>query len=452
MKAFFKRAKRGPVAGVLAASVIATVLGIPTTAHAAVFKPCSAHALRDAVNAADGDDTIKLDKKCKYVFTSGDLANDPDSALFVDVPMYIAGNGATIKIASSADLRHFTVDIAGSIPGSPGLTLNNVILKGGSQDSPYSAGGSDTLMGGSILVADGNVRGERLTVTDNSVTVIGDTADGSAGGIAVGPAGDNLALVSSTVSGNSVDAHGVEGIATGGGIMYLGGGALTVTRSTVKGNEMNASSLSLTSGVGGGIYTVGTTPLTVEDSAVTGNSVKARGLLGVAAGGGIYIPGGVGHEVNDTDVSGNKVTAEGAASLAVGGGILNGGTLATDGATINSNKATCKASGICLAAGGGYANQDLDSGPGSATFVETEFNGNKAEAKGDSGAGAGGGLAVDGGTTVLDNSTVTKNQAKGSLQLGGGIANFGPPAAVDITDSAVFLNKPSDCYGVPACG
>jgi hypothetical protein len=439
MKVFETRGQRAVTAGMLAAAVLGSVLGLAPAAQAAVYQPCNSHDLRDAVNAANGiggTDTIILNPKCKYTFTMGDvLGPDDNAALNVTDSLVIAGNGATIKISGNADLRHITSD--------SDLTLNNVTLSGGKIESPYASGG-DSLLAGSILMTGGDLRGDKLTVKDNRITVVGDNVDATGGGIV--STGGDVTLTKSTVKGNKVSAYGLTAEGVAGGIYFDGTGDLTLTRSTVSSNEVSASSLILSVGSGGGILDVN--GLILDESTVSGNSVTARGLANMAAGGGIHLGGGA-STLTDSTVSGNKVTADGPISLAVGGGIMNGGTLTDEGSKITGNKATCKSSSFCLAAGGGYANRDVLNGPGSATFTESTFSGNKAEGK--NGAGAGGGIAVAGGSTLLTEATVTKNEAKGQLRLGGGIANFGDVSDVEVDASDIFKNKPTNCYNVPAC-
>jgi hypothetical protein len=443
----FHASKRATV-GVLAASVLSSVLGLAPSASAAVYEPCNSHDLRDAVHAANASiavtDTIILNPKCKYTFTMGDVSGgDPNSALVVTDPLVIAGNGATIKITGNADLRH--------ILSAADLTLNNVTLTGGRIESPYTP--APSLTGGSIVMLAGDLRGDKLTVKDNKVTAVGGAAIAAAGGIVVGPGAGDVTLVRSAITDNKVNVYGLSAQAVVGGIVNSGGGAMSITRSLVTGNEVNASSLTVTDSVAGGIaQSFGGGGFALTDSTVSGNRVSARGLQNLAAGGGVYVADGVSTFSNNT-VSGNTVTADGPVSLAIGGGIFNAGDLSDSGSTISGNKAVCKSSGFCLAAGGGYANLLQSSaavlGPGSATFDGTTFTGNKAEAK--HGAAAGGGLAVAGNTTVLTEATVTKNEAKGALQLGGGIANFGDVADVEIDSSDVVKNKPTNCYNVPAC-
>jgi hypothetical protein len=104
----------------------------------------------------------------------------------------------------------------------------------------------------------------------------------------------------------------------GGGISN--GGTLTVTNSTVSGN--NARGMP---GRGGGIFNFGT--LTVTNSTVTGNSVS--GVFGAGFDGGIENQGNA--AVNNSTVSGNIATGE-------GGGICNlQGSVTINNSTVSGN-------------------------------------------------------------------------------------------------------------------
>ena len=437
------RSKRGAAVGVLAASMLASVLGMAPAANAIdVNGGCSAGSLRSNVNAANGTgaaDSISLNKKCKYVFSDGVFGTD--SAMTVTEDLTIYGNGATIEIdKKGADIRHFQVQ------GTTTLTLVNLTLKGGHIET--SATLQNTEAAGSIFVSQASTLiGDHLTVKDNSVEAL-DALGGTAlaGGILNR---GTLELEDSTISGNEVEAWGVTALVAGGGIVNEGGTA-TLEDTTVKGNEVQGSSLTMTAGVGGGIENTG--DLTLIDSDVKGNQVKVSGLVAAGAGGGIDNSDGGTVAMTESDVKGNKVTANGddGVGLAAGGGIANqagtvdvdsGATDDDDNSSVSSNRAVCSGS-LCAALGGGYVGAD------DATFTFTEFKSNKAEAK--SGAALGGGMALLGGATVLDDATITKNEAKGKIARGGGIARFGG-ATIVLGGSDIFKNKPDNCFNVLGC-
>ena len=436
MKAFQNRArgKRGAAVGVLAASMLASMLGLAPAAHAVdIDGGCSGDDLREAVEFTNGNgvaDSISLRKNCTYKFTNG--IPGTDSALVVTEDLTIWGNGATIKIDGNTAVRHIesTADV---------LRLNNLTLTGGSiETSPTLQG--DTVAGS--ILSEGVVFGERLTVKDNEVEAFGLEAEVVGGGI-VAPV---VILVKSTVKNNEVDGYGlVASAGVGGGIVT---DSLTLEDSVVSGNEVSVNSLVVGIGAAGGVLTddigdaglAGFANVDQEESTIKGNSVSASaGLAAVSVGGGLVTTGSA--SLNDTVISGNKASSSGALALTAGGGLAQlGGTLTDDGATISGNKAKCSSSS-CASLGGGAVMA------GDSTLFDTTVKGNTAEAK--NGAAAGGGIAYLDGTHFLTDVTVTKNAAKGAFKNGGGLANFG--AAVDIDASTIENNKPDNCFGVLGC-
>jgi hypothetical protein len=446
MKAFQNRArgKRGAAVGVLAASMLASMFSLAPAAHAAdIDGGCSGDDLREAVEFANdngGDDSISLRKNCTYKFTNG--VPGTDAALLIGDPvgdLTIWGNGATIKIDGNTAIRH--IDHQGGT-----LRLNNLTLTGGSIEASPTL--QSATIAGSILSA-GLLIGEKLTVKDNEVEVFGLTAEAVGGGIV----GEIVILVKSTIKDNQVDGYGLTTAAgTAGGVVA---DVLTLEDTVVKGNEVSVSSLIAAAGSAGGVQVNDAmgdsdiyTSADQEGSSITGNSVAvSAGLLAVSAGGGLVTTAGANPEgtdaaqLGDLVVSGNKASSSGAVALTAGGGLAQlGGALTDDGATISGNKAKCSSSSCASLGGGAVMAGDSD-------LVETEVKGNTAEAK--NGAAAGGGIAYLDGTHTLTDVTVTKNQAKGAFQEGGGLANFG--AAVDIDASDIYNNKPDDCFGVLGC-
>jgi hypothetical protein len=439
MKAFQNRArgKRGAAVGVLAASMLASMFSLAPAAHAAdIDGGCSGDDLREAVEFANtnpADDSISLRKNCTYKFTNG--IPGTDAALVIGAPasgdLTIWGNGATIKIDGNTAVRHID-----HVDGD--LRLNNLTLTGGSIESSPTLQG-DTVAG-SILSTGGLLFGEKLTVKDNEVEAFGLDVEAVGGAIV----GGEVVLVKSTIRDNEVEGYGLTAaVGAAGGVVAE---TLTMENTVVKGNEVSVASLIAAVGAAGGVLTddledsgtVGTAD--VEGNTISGNSVSASaGLIAVAAGGGMVTTGAV--TLNDTVISGNKASSSGAVALTAGGGLAQlGGALTDDGATISGNKAKCSSSSCASLGGGAVMAGDSD-------LVETEVKGNTAEAK--NGAAAGGGIAYLDGTHTLTDVTVTKNQAKGAFQEGGGLANFG--AAVDIDASDIYNNKPDDCFGVLGC-
>jgi hypothetical protein len=199
---------------------------------------------------------------------------------------------------------------------------------------------------------------------------------------------------------------------SGGGITYGGGGAvynygeLTVTDSTITGN--NAF-------YGGGIYNHGS--LTVTNSTISKNTVKSILYNGYYYGG---FAGGIANHttgtftVTNSTLTGNKAIYSGA--------IANyGGTMEINGSTVSKNTALYA---------GGIGNY------GSGTIANSTISGNKANAKTIKVkyagytytyiiGGVGGGVLNFVGNLSITNSTISGNKATGkSVKIKGYGTNF----------------------------
>ncbi|MFG2982622.1 hypothetical protein ACGFYQ_15405 [Streptomyces sp. NPDC048258] len=189
--------------------------------------------------------------------------------------------------------------------------------------------------------------------------------------------------------------------------------------------------------IGGGILNRGT--LTLTESTVAGNQANN--------GGGILNEAGATLNLIRSVVRHNTATDS-------GGGIRNQGTLSLSESTLNDNSA---------ANGGGLANfgsatltrskvRDnwADNGAGiinanALTLNHTKVTRNTASEQG-------GGIRTDGGTVNLTDSEVRRNTANGGIGSGGGIRNNDGTVTLDRT--TVRDNRPDNCAppgSVPGC-
>lgn len=482
MKVFHQ--KKRLAVGVLAAAMLGSVLGLAPAAHAATWNvKCDTDKLIQAItlsNTNDQADTINLAKKCTYEL---DWANNNLPAvgptglplIVNDVgghDLTINGNGAKIK--RDEDGQDFR--ILGIFPDASviikDLTVSNGFLP---SVSNMDVGGAGIAMGpGSSLTATGLkvLDNELLTVSENSVP------SNFAGGIHCVECAA-LSLNKSTVAGNDVTAISFDGdpVAAAGGI-YSDGDAVTIRKSSVKGNGAHARGTTGSDAWAGGIYQDGG-DLTVTDSSLTKNLAEARSNTSAATQGGAVVADGSTFTLTDSKVSGNTATAEdavaqggglalidatttiveseitkntakaaGSGSMAQGGGIYkDGGSLTVDdpleddeSSEVSKNTASAKGFGS-LAQGGGYYGD-------SAEFNFTEFEKNKATSP--EGAARGGGLYVSAGTVDLNDAEVTKNEASGFVASGGGV--YGAAGStVNLGFSEIEDNKPDDCAGTATC-
>ncbi|MGZ5481620.1 MAG: beta strand repeat-containing protein, partial [Pyrinomonadaceae bacterium] len=180
------------------------------------------------------------------------------------------------------------------------------------------------------------------TVNISNLTITNGAPDGAA----VFPANvgggilneGTLTLTGCTVSGNTVTSIG------GGGIYnYLPGATLNLVNSTVSGNHATVTS------AGGGIHNNGGN-VSLTDSTVSGNDAAADG-------------GGINNGTGTLTVTGSTVSGN---TANFGGGIQNFGTLTLTNSTISSNNANTDGGGLYINATG-------------ATFTSVTFSNNRAD-------------------------------------------------------------------------
>jgi len=294
---------------------------------------CSLRAAIMEANALPGPDTIVLQSGQTYT-----LSKDTDG-----------GGHATDSGADNDDL-----DITSAIT----IQGNGATIRRASTPTCNLNGTADT---GEFRIFEVAGTGN---LTLQNVTVRNGCADGSASPDTVGGgilnSGGTVTVTGSTISGNNAQG-------AGGGIRNAGGGTVTVTNSTISGNS--------TSGNGGGIWNGST--LTVTNSTISGNSASS------------------------------------------GGGIWNGSTLSVTNSTISGNSAS--------GSGGGIRNAG---GTSNLSFVTIASNS----------ASTGGGINRGGGTVNIKNSIVGNNTASTGPNCSGGVTATGANFATDTVTSCGATN------------
>ncbi len=289
----------------------ATTLGTFTVAILATFTVTNANdagagSLRQAIDDANN---------------SAGAANVVFDPTFFATPRTITLSTAN---GSLVILDHLTV----IGPGADRLTVNgggvtNVFQVGSGVIPSVLALSGMTVTGGTrgIIAFDG-------TLTLTNMVVTGNNAGTASGGGIMGARAD-LAIVNSTIAGNTA--------ALGGGI-FLTGGSLLLDRSTVSGNGATGSggggigvygsidpagfvvrnstvSGNTTAGSGGGLFF--TTfdsqygPVAIQNSTITGNTANATGTAAGTGGGGLAL---------------NSIAFLGSAAIGVTSSIISGNT------------------------------------------------------------------------------------------------------------------------------
>lgn len=342
------------------------------------------------------------------------------------------GGGIYVGVNSRAELKNCIItackaaSVGGGIYSEGELILDNCTI-GGEQYydgmDPAKPKGNTASSGGGVSSNQGN-----LTIIGGAVTY--NTADGPGGGIAFG-SNDRTATLK--VTGTNISHNKAK--ETGGGIYLSAPGYsekyvnATLQNVTVKNNELTSTDVNDWRKGGGGIFftnhTNGAT-LTIIGGSIEGNNARNFN------GGGIYITTERDNYVNGTltlkhgaRISGNTATNGGgvavnSAKLIIESGCTIGGDNASQG-----NTAKTSGGGISV---GKKAECTIKEG------VTIRHN---RVTQGASTVNGGGGLHIYGTSSPADSGTVTitgtlgnpvrieDNEARGSIGVGGGIANNG---------------------------
>ncbi len=356
--------------------------------------PGSSCRLRDAIAAASSGDTIQFAVTGTIALTAGQLS--------------LAATSLTIQG-----------------PGSALLTING------------SGAGRIFYLSSSIVSISG------LTLTNGAVNTFTYVA-GFAGGAILSDSGTQLTLNDVVLAGNSVDCGAscttalVDGL--GGAIASLGGTSLTITNSNIKSNSANSG--------GGGIYfnsgTAAGDDLSLTNVTVVNNQVTSAGGFG----GGAFV-----WTAENANLS--RVTFTNNSALAGGGGLganapLNitnstfdgnqaGGALSSGGGAIavGGPELTVMTSTFVSNSGGAGAGGAIWTEAGSASVVNSTFQGNSAT--------SGGGIGTEAaGALTLQNVTLSGNTASGGHGGAVGVAGTG---ATSVENTLMANSTGSDCAG-----
>jgi hypothetical protein len=360
---------------------------------------------------------------------------------------------------------------AGSVPKGGGLYINDsspVQLTDVKVSGNRAIGRAVKAEGGGIYISAGSsVTVTNSVITGNSARGTGrydsqPTGYGALGGgiICLG----TLTLDSSVVSNNlalgqsDLATLGLNGgSAKGGGIYASSAASITITGSTLSGNQaiggaggfgeyyagLSAGATTAGNGgaaIGGALAASGAT-ITISGSKFTGNIARAgnggaalfgvnspfftpAGIGGPSSGGGLSILGGS-LSLQTSSVSGN-LAAPGIGSsdgIAKGGGLYSTGTASLFEVTLSKNRSN-DGGGISLYSAGN-------------TILGTTISGNRAR--------LGGGIQIaDAGALTIQDSTVANNFAS----LDGGGLDIGNGATVNIHNDTIAGNIVAAATGV----
>jgi hypothetical protein len=322
------------------------------------------------------------------------------------------------------------------------LSLDGVTVNDNSADAvtfTLAGLGGAIFTGGTVTVANSTFSGNRAL---GSTTL---NSTGFGGSIYYGanpPATPQLSITGTSFAGGSATSNAIYG----GGIFavspfsatgltatnlkaVVGGGGiytntdLTLTNSTLQGNQATSASTA----VGGGIYAI--RPSSTATSTVTLNNTTLKANTSALYAGGLVNGAGVKADIkNGSSIVDNTAVA--------GGGLFSSGETSVSGSSLTGNAASYQGGGIYL--GSSVAadtpkltltnatvtnNSAASGGGGLLIFKNATANVDGGQFKGNTGLGGGAVVVGDGGTLSADGTTFEDNTAS---NLGGGaILNSG---------------------------
>jgi hypothetical protein len=285
------------------------------------------------------------------------------------------GGTGTLDVRDLSIARGRVVDLWGACICAPGGSVRLSRVRVSSCVAHQVTDLRGSVEGGAIF-AFGNVALEDSQVLDSTASseLPGGFPDGSGSGVVVHPvvgggiaslAGD-VTLVRSRVSGNRAVATGQGGLGNvKGGGLYVFMGNVSIVDSVISDNHVATGFEDVGSyssfALGGGLHAI-QGALTVSGSTIAGNDVESPDLRWARGGGIAYF--GAGAKIDGTTIEANRITGD-------SGGLHNqGGALTLVNSTISGNSATRGAGGL------------YDVNPSSLDHVTIAFNHSDAQAGG----------------------------------------------------------------------
>jgi len=412
---------------------------------------------------ASDEPTVSIDG---VTITGGVTRSSPESTPFTGQEGVFAAGGG-VEIPPNADFS-----------GGARVTITNSVISGNrvaptdtvpgdvqcpsGDPCPFAfAGGGGIDSWGTLTLANTRVSNNRVGSASGLSAVTSD-ADGGAITSFIGP----LTISGSTIDGNEASATGPNGrFAEGGGIAATGG-SVTLSDSSLTDNTALLEA-SLPNSVeqlanGGGLHVAGdVSKATIANTTIAGNSVSMTNSVGDAEAfaGGLLVDLGIDFTMSNSVVSGNSVSSR---TLAGSSGDAEGdsgagallGTISNSRFTANSVRATSAAGNAAA-----FAGALIDFG----SITNSVLDRNQVHASSPTGTAfaAGGAIVVDEPGLTLRNSEVSGNTvdadaASGSAQ-GGGIFDAaiedGPPGGpLTLLSSAITGNALSGGPGISLQG
>lgn len=196
-------------------------------------------------------------------------------------------DGGLVTFSCGTDPHTITITVTKVIAAATQIHGDKLItLSGGSVRRIFSVGTGASLQLHEMTLTAGSATMGGAITTQGTLSITKSTLvnnGASKYGGAIYNSGGNVTITDSTLSGNQVPTGNTSGTSGNGGAIYNASGTLTVVRSTVSGNIGSR---------GGGIFSIsptGPVALSVTDSTFSGNSAGEGGAINVTLGGPVSI-------------------------------------------------------------------------------------------------------------------------------------------------------------------
>jgi hypothetical protein len=342
----------------------------------------------------------------------------------------VAGSWFTSNTATSDSVTAGGgIAVQSGLPGITGTQIegNSATVTNGSFTGGYlglgslaGGGGVAAVQNGSVAMASSNISNNFVQASTTETAPTGATLEAGGGGLLV--LSGTSVINSTTISGNGAGSTGAtmtEG--DGGGVLALNSsvGGLIIQRSQLTFNTAY-------SGLGGGLISVDTGSTTLQSDTITGNTATAApGPFSNASGSGGGVFGSGTTSITCTTLDGNSADLVGGGLVEESGGLLTGDTISYNSA----------------GSGGG-----LYAAPFAAVSPPTQIL--NSTFVGNSSTGPGGAIVANAAAIDLNYSTVTENRAPSGpgIYVAAG-STSSPDSSVNVTGSIVagsFLGA-ADC-------
>jgi autotransporter-associated beta strand protein len=309
----------------------------------------------------------------------------------------IVAGGTLTLLGTNTYTGDTTINLGATLALSGGGSISNsspVIANGTFDISQLALGTSITTLAGSGHVSLGS---NVLVITAGSTTFSGVIADG---GIA-GGTGGALVVTGGTQTLSGVNTYtGVTIVGSGGTLALTGGGSIATSNAVAVVGTFDISQTttgaSIQTLLGTGTVALGSKTLTITNSSTTFDGAITDGGIGGGTGGNLHLAGGI-LTLTGTNTYTGTTTIDATTTLALQGG----GSIATSSNVIDNGTFDISqtALGAAIKTLSGNGKMLLGAKLLNITAGSTTFSGVIAD--GGIGGGAGGRLAVTGGTQTL---------------------------------------------------